>query len=400
MKPGNRNSFRHLHEAYRAFKKKNYTKALIILERAGNTGYEDYYGLFLQALCQLYSNNFSAANSVMEKIQRINPLYTPFIQLKSFLAHKSSTSREEALQAYISALEKTPADRLLRRGMKSVEEAADFRKYQKEAKISGMVYIPKPVDKDRKSGLISLRDRIGFRHGRRTGLKALLVALTAVVLAASVTVIFFKRDWKFFFHDKNAVKLDRGSINKIEMVDIGGSAYGLINRISQEKSPEFYASGDALTQDFTEARMLVKQGYFNRALLILNRIANSNASFPVKEKCDFLVRFIMDSHERVYEEIDLQKLNEKPWLYRGSAVRFTGKALNVKESKNGASFSVMTGYDGESFRGIYEVFNPQSGTVSSGDMVEVMGIYIYNIGGRSAPYVSAEKVKVIGSLKG
>ena len=327
MQPGKRNSFRYLHEAYRAFKKKNYTKALIILERAGNSGYEDHYGLFLQALCLLYSNNFPAANSVMEKIQRINSFYTPFIQLKSFLSLKSSTSREEALQGYISALEKNSSDRLLRKGMKVVEDTPDFYRYQKEAKISDLVYIPKPGDKERDSNYSGLKERIGAIYVRKSGRKPVMtmVAIMAVILTMVLTLVYLTWGRKYFFQDKNRVRLDSDSIKKIEMVDISGSNYGLINRISREKTHEFYASGEALTADFTEARMLMKKGHFNKALLILNRIANSNASYPVKEKSDFLVRFIMDSPERIYEETELKKINDKPWIYRGWALKFTDR---------------------------------------------------------------------------
>lgn len=401
MQPGNRNTFRHLHEAYRAFKKKNYTKALIILERAGDSGREDHYALFLQALCHLYSNNFTAANSVMEKIQRISPAYTPFIQLKSFLALKSSTSREGAIQAYISALEKNSSDRLLRSGLQHVEESPDFYKYQKEAKITGLVYVPKPGGRDKPGNLFRLRDGINIKRVRRHGFKPLkiIVFVTAIILSAAVAAAVIIWGRTYFFHDKNTVRLDRDSINKIDMVDISGSNYGLINRISQDKTPEFYASGETLISDFTEARMLVKKGLFNNALLILNKIANSNASYPVKEKSDFLVRFIMDSPERVYEDIDLKQIEAKPWLYRGSAVKFTGRAVNVRETKNGTSMSVMIGFDGSGFRGICEVFNQSTGIVSNGDTVEVMGVYILSIGSRAAPYVSADRIKVLSSQK-
>lgn len=393
-----RNAFRYLYEAYRAFRKKNFTKAIIILERVKDSGHEDHYTLFLHSLCLLYSNNFSAVHPAMEKIERISPLYTPFIQLKAFLALKSSTSREGAIQAYISALEKKSSDRLLRSGLKQVENAKDFYKYQKEARLTDLVYVPKPGDRDKPGNLHQLKDRVLIRPAWRQAFRPLKIILlvSLAVLSVTVAVIFITwgRDYSFY-HDKNAVKLDRESQNRIDMVDVSGPAYGLINRISQEKTPEFYASGEALLRDFSEARVLVKKGFFNKALLILNKITNSNASYPVKEKSDFLVRFIMDSPERLYEEIRLNDINAKPWLYRGSAVRLTGKAVNVRENRNGTSFSVMIGFDGKNFSGICDVFNPATGIVSNGNTVEIMGIYIMSVGSRSAPYVSAEKVRVI-----
>jgi tetratricopeptide (TPR) repeat protein len=393
-----KNTFHHLHEAYRSFQKKNYTNAIIILDQTGSSGHEDHYALFLQAVCLLYSNNFPAANNVMEKIQRINPSYTPFNQLRAFLALKSSVSREDALSAYISALEKNSSDKLLRKGLRAVEESGDFYKYQKEAKLSDLVKIPKPGQREKffEQGRFSRR-RAGGRE--RKGISVFnpvyvfFIVVIIISSAAAVTLYNYKEHLNIFT-DKGAVKLSSESLSKIDMVDISGSGYGIINRINKDKTPEFYPSGDTLLNDFSEARQLIKKGYFNQAILILNKITNSNASFPVKEKSDFLTRFIMESDERVYEEIDLKQISEKPYLYRGSAVKFTGKAANVKEMKGGTVFSLMIGYDGNNFKGVCEIFDSAKSRVNNGDIVEVQGLFILNIGQGSSPYITSEKITV------
>ena len=393
-----KNTFHHLHEAYRSFQKKNYTNAIIILDQTGSSGHEDHYALFLQAVCLLYSNNFPAANNVMEKIQRINPSYTPFNQLKAFLALKSSVSREDALSAYISALEKNSSDKLLRKGLRAVEESGDFYKYQKEAKLSDLVKIPKPGQREKffENDLFSRRRAVGRERKGVSVFKPVYVFFIAVIVisSAAAVTLYNYREHLNIFPDEGAVKLSSESLSKIDMVDISGSGYGIINRINNDKTPEFYPSGDTLLSDFREARQLIKKGYFNQAILILNKITNSNASFPVKEKSDFLARFIMESDERVYEEIDLKRINEKPYLYRGSAVRFTGKAANVKEVKGGTVFSLMIGYDGNNFKGVCDIFDSAKSTVNNGDIVEVQGLFILNIGQGGAPYITSEKITV------
>ena len=414
MKQSNdKNTFHHLREAYIAFKKKNYTNAIIILEQTKDSGHDDHYALFLQAVCLLYSNNFPAANNMMEKIQRIAPAYIPFIQLKTFLALKSSVSRENALAAYISALEKNSSDRYLRKGLRGVEVSKDFYKYQKEAKISDLVYIPKPGRMDNTGSSTFVSPRFvtpGFLRGgetRRRSKKIININTTyaavivpVVIVVAAVTTLYINSAEFSWFKNTDAVKLDSENISKIDMVDISGSGYGIINRINQEKTPEFYPSGDTLLNDFNEARMLMKKGLFNKAIVILNRIANSNASFPVKEKCDFLTGFIMQSDEKVYEEIDFKQINEKPYLYRGIAVRFTGKAANVKEIKGGTAFTVMVGFDGNNFKGVCDVYDTSEGIINNGDIVQVDGVYILNIGKSVDPYISADMVTVITKNKG
>lgn len=180
------NRFHHLHEAYSSFKKKNYINAVIILDKLKDTGREDQYTLFLLAVSLLYSNSFTVANSVMEKIQRISPSYTPFIQLKTFLALKSSSSREEAISAYISALERNSSDRLLRKGLHAVESTSDFYRYQKEAKISDLVYIPKPGKKETPPVHIRLRHSGEIRHLRRKLFSIRPVYAIAIVAAVIV----------------------------------------------------------------------------------------------------------------------------------------------------------------------------------------------------------------------
>jgi len=179
------------------------------------------------------------------------------------------------------------------------------------------------------------------------------------------------------------------------MTELSGAGFGMINKINKEKTREFYTSEDVLIRDFNEARQLMKKGDFNKAAVILNRISNSNAGFPVKEKTDFLIRFIIDSEERVYEDIDMKQIAEKPYLFRGCGLRLTGKAANVKENKDGTAFSVMVDYDGNSVKGICEVYDYSKSTINNGDTVEVKGVFVLNIGKDGIPYILSEKISII-----
>lgn len=399
MKRSKDKNFHHIREAYSSFRKRNFTNTIIILDQLKSHGVEDQYALFLQAVSYLYSNNFPAANANIEKIQRLNPSYTPFVQLKTFLALKSAPTKEGAIAAYIQAIEKNPSDRLLRRGLKLIENSKDFQAFQRGVKITDLVNIPAPGKEN--SSLNRLRV---YGHGmsRRGATRYNPVYIATTVLAVAVIIggtLLLIKFWQWKNPAESTVSLDRESISKIEMVDLGGAGYGIINRINRDKTPEFYATGDEVVKDFNEAKLLIKKGYMNRAVRILNRISNSNASYPVKEKCDFLVRFIIESDERIYEEIDLKQINEKPYLFRGSAVRFTGTAANVRERNDGRSLSLMIGYDGKSFKGICEVYDKGKEPVANGDTVEVSGMLILNIGKAATPYISSEKVRILSHGK-
>jgi hypothetical protein len=103
--------------------------------------------MFLLAVSLIYSNNFSRAGNILEHIQRVEPLYEPFIQLKSFLSLKSAVSREEAMHVYVAALEKLPADFVLRKALRILEDSKDFSTFQKKVKLDELVEIPAPGKK-------------------------------------------------------------------------------------------------------------------------------------------------------------------------------------------------------------------------------------------------------------
>jgi tetratricopeptide (TPR) repeat protein len=387
--------FSYLHEAYRYFKRKNYTGAAIILEQAKGSLRDDDYRYFLQAVCLLYSNDFVSANSVIETIQRINPSYLPFIQLKAFLGLKSSSGREEALSYYISALEKNPADKLLRRGLYLIEKSEDFNIFQREIKISDLVHIPKPKGKIRylRTLKYSGKDlRPGASVFSNSRLVYALISVLVVILSVILLVIF-KPGCNLTTKQETAP--NKKNLDAIDMTELSGAGFGLINKINKDKTPEFYPSEDVLIRDFNEARRLMKNGEFNKAAIMLNKILNSNASFPVKEKSDFLIRFIIDSDDRVYENIDMKQIAEKPYLYRGFSLIMTGKAANVKENTDGTAFSVMVDYDGKSVKGICEVYDYSKSSINNGDTVEVKGVFILNIGKEGTPYILSEKTSVI-----
>ena len=390
--PRKQRKFSFTDEAYRSFSRKNYDNAVIILEKGYSSGDTNPYTLFLLAVSLIYSNNFSRAGVILEHLQRVSPLYEPFLQLRSFLALKSAASREQAMRVYVSALEKLPADPVLRKALRILEKSGDFSAFQKRVRLEELVDIPKP------RGMRSRQSDDGgdyrVKRRRKNTIPGIIFVsvgiICAVVFAASA--LYYSSLLDRFKGDRQKPAGSDLS-GKVDMVDLGGAGYGIINRINSEKTPEFYASGDLVVSDFNEARRLIKKGEYNSGVIILNRIINSNSSFIVKEKCEFLIRFVMESDERSYEEMDVAKLNEKPYLYRGSSVKLAGKAVNIKQVRGGRSFTLMVEYDGTNFRGITLVFDSKATELSNGDMVEVRGLFITGMGKGNVPYISAEDIR-------
>jgi tetratricopeptide (TPR) repeat protein len=395
--PGQKgNKYQYIKEAYKAFKKGNYSNASIILEKASGAGIGDAYAVFLLALSYLYNEEFARSETALNRLEKIDPVYPPLVQLRAFLALKSSASSDEAVSSYISALEKISSDKTLKKSLGKIEKDGDFYKLQKNAKIADFVDIPTPG-----KGI----SRVKYGAGRGSNKKEaerIILNRSGIIFVSLFIVFIISASALYFYSDKvlefigygvSSGKNISGS-GKIDMIQLSGSGYGLVNKVNKEASPEFYISGDQVRNDFNRARSLIKKGEMNRAILILNRIMNSNSSFVVKEKTEFLIRFIIESDEREYEKIKYDEIMLKPYLYRGAAVLISGQAVNVRDSAKGTGLSILVDFDGKNFKGAIDAFSENRVQVKDGDIIEATGIFYPEVGRTKRPFISVVSLKV------
>jgi hypothetical protein len=121
---------------------------------------------------------------------------------------------------------------------------------------------------------------------------------------------------------------------------------------------------------------------------------NSNAGMNVKEKTDFLIKYITSSEDRKYEEIAYSAVMEKPYLYRGYSLAWSGKAANVKNKNGKVMFNLMIDYkEKERFSGIADIFCDEKSEIKNGDSVKVSGIFISTLTESKRPYIQAKEIK-------
>ena len=395
--PGKKgNNYQYIKEAFKAFKKGNYSNAAIILEKASGAGIGDAYAVFLLALSYLYSGEFAKSEISLNRLEKIDPVYPPFIQLRDFLALKSSAPSDEAVFSYISALERISSDKILKKPLGKIEKTGDFYRLQKNAKIADFVDIPSP---GRESSRFK-EDRILSRDGvRKSGTKLFrlrtgIISLFILFLYCAAALFYYSDNvFQLINKGKSSGKSISGS-DQIDMIHLSGSGYGLVNKVNKEASPEFYISGDQVRSDFERARVLIKKGEMNRAILILNRIMNSNSSFIVKEKTEFLIRFIIESDEREYEKIKYDEIMLKPYLYRGASISISGQAANVRDTSKGTGLSILVEFDGKNFKGAIDAFCKNQVLVKDGDAIEVSGVFYPEIGRNKRSFISVNSLKV------
>ncbi len=374
-------NFQYTREAYRSIQKKQYGNAVAILEKSGESGLQSEYNLFLMSLALVYNSEFQRAGATLARIERLDPCYIPYVQLKSFLSLKSAATREQAIGIYIEALETVTSDRLLKKILREIENTSDFPSFQKNARLQSFVAIPKPSEKSTASVSINPRKR----------LKAGWVIL-ALFTAAVSSVLFLNRE-KILKYAGMGSSVETVKIKSdIDSLTLGNADYGLLNRINREKTPEFYHSRTDVISDFNRARSLIKDRKYNEALVILNRINNSNVNYIAREKVEFLIKFVIDADERKYAPADFARIKASPHLYRGVSIQAKGRTANVQIGRKGTSFTLMADYSNDRFSEVVGVFSKNRIELKNGEMVNVRGIFIpvKNQFGKS--YISAESL--------
>jgi hypothetical protein len=368
-----------IRDAYRSFRKQRYNEAYVILEQIVSSKPDAPYPYFLLAVVYLFVNKFNKSADVIAGMSSRYKDYTPIVQLEAFLNMKAAASFEAALAYYISKIEEYPNDRTLKKGAALVRAVSDFKELQREARLEDFVDIGPPPAAPK----IRVPRRLGAQKKRRfamarpsfplpqwkRGAAALLIGAAA---AAVLIVLKIPAGIKSISPEEARI---------VDAAEISGPTGALLNSLSSAKTREFYASTESLTADFNRARALLKSAEHNKAVLILNKISESNASFMVKEKTDFLISFIINADEREYEEIPFEKLTAEARLHRGYAVSWTGRVANLKNVNNSRSFTMLVDYKKDSFSGTVNVFyDDQEPRLENGDKIALKGVFINMLG--------------------
>ena len=383
--PHSNKSFSFIRESYNSIKNGRYQEASVILERVVNTTVDDEYPLFLLAVSYVFTDRYQELENIFKRIRMVNADYLPYLLLQTFLHLKSSTGFEEGLSIYLELLERFPDETDVLITVARLREVDDFSLFQKEAKLFDFVVVPSPPKSKKIKNESSVRSKNAI-------FKFLIVLLTIIGLTIG-SGLFYKYIWKNLYTQNKKKLVD---IPEIENISIAGSNYQLINRINKKAVDVYYYSASKLISDFSLAKRKIKEGDHNGSLSILNKIYNSNAGFAVKQKTDFLVKFIIDIEERKYTNLNYSEMFKSPDLYRGYSIKWKGKVSNLTKKNEKSFFTLLVNYEsGEKFSGIADIFSNISTEIKSGDIIELKGILLTTIGKEKKPYISAREIEII-----
>jgi tetratricopeptide (TPR) repeat protein len=111
------------------------------------------------------------------------------------------------------------------------------------------------------------------------------------------------------------------------------------------------------------------------AKIPLNRLIESNASDPVKNKARLIMSYMEPpGFDTLKDRFSYAEVRQDPLLYRDCYVVWRGMATNLREGENGTAFDFLVGYDTRStLEGIVQVTFGFSVTLNPERPLEVLG---------------------------
>jgi len=230
----------------------------------------------------------------------------------------------------------------------------------------------------------------------------MVIGCVITVIAAAAALLIWQRQavLQLFRMDVRAPAV--ADSRDVDIVTIEMDRHDLINKVQREKTRVFYYSNEEIFTDFNEARRRIKGGSFNEALVLLNRILSSNANFSVKEKAEYLRRFVMNRDDREYSAVSFAEASRDPYLYTGVLVRWRGRVANLTRKDGRMSFHLLAGYRGrDTFSGIAEVYSERDfASIQNGNLIELGALLRSTIGSENRVYLVAREIKRLGEPAG
>lgn len=386
-----------LKEARRQLFKGNSRKAVDLLEGLAGSGQDDRYLHLLLAVAYLYIDEFSLSEKALAKCSAKSSDYPPCHELQAFLSLKSAPDHASAVAVYSALSNRFPRNLFIIKLLDRVLHASPFEELQRESRLADYVEIPAVPKITAPAGSRHFRGwtrRItpADTRKRRAPIKYILLLTGCLALAAVSAAVFMLRDSSmsmFSRETKNAEALD--------MLSLDGSAYDLVTGTRKTGERPFYLSSREVVDDFNKAKKLAVAGKYNESLALLNRIQYANVSFAVKEKTDFLIRWIINVEERAYPFIPYSDVAASPHLYRGYSLKWRGRVANLVKRRETYSFTLMVDYqDRQTLSGIAEVYHDgQLPGVNNGSMVEIEGVITGFIGDQKRIYLVARSIDLV-----
>jgi tetratricopeptide (TPR) repeat protein len=192
--------------------------------------------------------------------------------------------------------------------------------------------------------------------------------------------------------------------SRVSERDMGGTALDREEKANPVQTGGVYRyvlTKDQVLDEYSRALSLFSEFRDEQARVRINRLLESNASDPVKNKARILVSFMekpgFDNFRRS-DNFSYSEVIKDPPLYRDCSVIWRGMATNVRAGEG--SFDFLVGYDKKTnLEGIVEVRFPGAINVNSEEALELLG-RVVPVSGPSGLTIAIEGISIHQNVTG
>ncbi len=299
---------------------RQFAKAITLLESRGENFEDNFdYYLTLGTAC-LYVGDAGTASRCFQKARTIKLTDTRLL-LGQAAIYLRRGDTDRALRYYLDIIDSDPRNKIARHAMEFIRSKGDYET------------ICRWVDSGR---IEQFYPEIGVNPIFVAGLLVPVVA-AALVIAG---IFFFP-----FSHEKtsgpranlNMVALSDAEKKNAQERDLSGSVYRYILTDKQ------------ITESYDKAIVAFQAENDNAAKVELNRIANSNAAFSIKQKSQVFMGYLKDATfdtiQKNQENYTYEEVSSDIPLYLDCVVSWTGRISNARSAGESYACDLLVGYE-------------------------------------------------------
>lgn len=327
-----------LKRAERLFRLKKFKEVINLLQPEIFKYRNNYHFYIFLGLSSLYTNEPGGALSYLNRAHDLNGNDVDVLNGIA-AAHLLKYQSNEALKVYLNALEIDPGNAIAKKGLELIRKGLET-----DALVNLI-----GTGKIRK-----LFPRVGsfpFRY--------VMVTLAIMIVAGMIGVMI-----PFLFRGP---KVKRPEIARYMLPEDS------LNLTDPELDERFQLTPDQIRVTFEKAKNLFNDFEDNPAIVELNRILNSNASYPVKNLCRIMKKYaVKPDFSTIRNSFPLNDVLREPVLYNNCSVVWKGKVGSLEISDDAIRFMLWVGDDAE-FEGVVPVTFDSAVDIAKNQTMEVLG---------------------------
>ena len=307
-----------LTKAVNLARRRKYDSAIKVLESEASRYYGSFIYYYVLGLSYLYSNIFSRSLGYLKLAceQRMRDPSTLLGLAALYLNHGDT---DKAVDIYLEVQSIEESNKIVKKALKIIR------------KNPGPENISRWIDSGRLHTLFPPFPKVSV-SGKKIAL-GIITGAAVLCLALGITYRILNPDSARRGQRALPSEITLAAEERDSPVQTGGSYRYVLTR-------------NQVLDDYNEASRLFAEYRDEAARVRLNRILESNASEPVKNRARLLISYMeVPGFDTIKDKFSYREVSSDPFIYRDCHVVWRGMATNLIVEQNRTSFDFLVGYD-------------------------------------------------------